>query len=797
MDVDDDDGYSDDDLDAIPHDELSELQNYAIRSTQQKALQNRFAAPTNNVVHGSSRLLSVAANSTSKRTGAIQDYGNQPSSDYGDFDEEMQDGEIFDAAEEPGTNAIKESRAAALPVGEVTQREQWRQQRYAGPQYQQAQAPSLPHLKNDVQAIVQNQRHGKDNVGSPLLNGLGGQPDPQADVVSLRLQLQELREERDALFRAREEAEEALRSKTGEIAIIRANQTKSEKYFEQKMNAVQRGHEAEAARQRLETEKTLAEKEKIAIEKRFLQNDIAESNEQIKNLQRAAKTNWKATTNVGDAGAKEVAPQTPRKYRSAGVRDGFEDDEIEMVSPSKLAYRSKLSTPKVGAKRKRAPANASPAKPLQLSQANGDGDAIMQDRDHQAPSLASGFASNIASNATVTAGVQDRRFQLTQRLLNHRFELDGKRSLEALADFAFPNKSNVPISSLFLDQMATLQAGMNIDHYPVDLALIVASLWKQCVDEKYWSPVYLLNDLASFIFIQSPTAAPSLIDDLVHVIQSTADVNVMPRVRRQLGNLDPDVSTIDCLELLSLMASDCASQKEDITRFWKCMRFDFVAMVLSIHNPIEELHVTLALLRTSVLENTFAMVVPPNDGKQEPSEINIIDLLTRLLVEVPKATKDEEPYDAIEISELRLDVLGLIGAMCSNDHSSRALASSPHAIGRLVWLMNDELDALYDHRHGHELKTQLVNKATRLVFRLRTTHPKLINIHDKLKVVPGFGGVHKHLIALTRLALSEGVYFEEGIEDDVVDCAYEMLEDLSSPEEAEALREAFSTARSR
>lgn len=518
---------------------------------------------------------------------------------------------------------------------------------------------------------------------------------------------------------------------------------------------------------------------------------------QIKNLQRAMKTNWKATNNSGDAEAKEVAPQTPRKYRSAGIRDGFENDEIETISPSKLAYRSKLSTPKVGAKRKRTPANASPVKPLQLSQANGDGDAVMQDRDHQVPSLESEFAANTASGATLVAGVQDRRYQLTQRLLNHRIELDGKRSLEALADFAFPNKSDVPMSTLFLDRMATLQASIDIEHFPVDLAVIVASLWKQCVDEKYWSPIYLLNDLASFIFVQSPTAAASLIDDLVHVIQSTADVNVMPRVRRQLSDLNPDVSTIDCLELLSLMASDCASQKDDITRFWKCMRFDFVAMILSIHNPMEELLVTLALLRTSVLENTFAMVVPPNDGKQEPSEINIIDLLTRLLVEVPKAAKDEDPYDAIEISELRLDVLGLMGSMCSNDHSSRVLASSPHAIGRLVWLMNDELNALYYYRNGHELKTQLVNEATRLLFRLRTAHPKLINIHDKLKVVPGSGGVHKHLIALTRLALSEGVFFEEGIKDDVVDCAYEMLEDLSSPEEAEALRGAFSTARSR
>lgn len=193
MDVDDEDGYSDDDLDALPHDEFSELQNYAIRSTQQTSLETRFAASTNNAVRSEERNLripSVAANSTSKRTGAIQDYSNQPSSDYGDFDEEMPDGEILDTAEEPGTNAIKESRAATLPVGEATQREQWRQQRYARPQYQQIQEPSLPHMGKDVQAMAQDQRHGKDNVDSP---GLGSQPNSQADVVSLRLQLQEVR----------------------------------------------------------------------------------------------------------------------------------------------------------------------------------------------------------------------------------------------------------------------------------------------------------------------------------------------------------------------------------------------------------------------------------------------------------------------------------------------------------------------------------------------------------------------------------------------------------------------------
>lgn len=227
------------------------------------------------------------------------------------------------------------------------------------------------------------------------------------------------------------------------------------------------------------------------------------------------------------------------------------------------------------------------------------------------------------------------------------------------------------------------------------------------------------------------------------------------------------------------------------------MRFDFVAMILNVVQPLNELHVTLDLLRRSVLKETFAMIVPPNDGKQEPSELNLIDLLSRLLVETLKPPKDENPYDTVDVAELRLSVLSLMEEMCENKHSSQALASSQHVIGRLVWVMNDELDALYNHQYGYKERAELVNQATRIVFRLRTDHPQSINMQEKLKIIPGSGGVHKHLIALTRLALSEGIFFEEEIEDDVVECAYEMLEDFSSPEEAEALREAFSTARSK
>lgn len=102
------------------------------------------------------------------------------------------------------------------------------------------------------------------------------------------------------------------------------------------------------------------------------------------------------------------------------------------------------------------------------------------------------------------------------------------------------------------------------------------------------------------------------------------------------------------------------------------MRFDFIAMILNVVQPIEELHVTLGLLRRSVLKDTFAMIVPPNDGKQEPSEMNLIDLLSRLLVETLRPLEDEKPYDVVEIAELRLSVLSLMEEMCMKNHSSLA-----------------------------------------------------------------------------------------------------------------------------
>jgi hypothetical protein len=90
-------------------------------------------------------------------------------------------------------------------------------------------------------------------------------------------------------------------------------------------------------------------------------------------------------------------------------------------------------------------------------------------------------------------------------------------------------------------------------------------------------------------------------------------------------------------------------------------------------------------------------------------------------------------------------------------------------------------------------RIELINQSMRLLYHITTTYPHLINIQERLATTPG--GAHKYLIVLTRLNFSDGIFYEQGIEDDVVECAQHLLENWVTPEEGEALVEAFSSAR--
>ena len=83
-----------------------------------------------------------------------------------------------------------------------------------------------------------------------------------------------------------------------------------------------------------------------------------------------------------------------------------------------------------------------------------------------------------------------------------------------------------------------------------------------------------------------------------------------------------------------------------------------------------------------------------------------------------------------------------------------------------------------------------MNQSVRLLYHFTNVYADEIgNLQEKLSAPPT--SVYKYMITLSRLAFSEGIFFERGIDDDVLDCAHQMLEELVTPEEGEALQKAF------
>ncbi|KAL8688177.1 MAG: hypothetical protein Q9224_004949, partial [Gallowayella concinna] len=105
-----DDGFSDDDLDALPDGTFREMQDKAIIFTQQAAKENHTSRPTAakpqnkapTVLAQGLEKLSVSKDAPFYALQAESDFPDQLSSDYGDMDDDMLDGEIYDTANEPG-----------------------------------------------------------------------------------------------------------------------------------------------------------------------------------------------------------------------------------------------------------------------------------------------------------------------------------------------------------------------------------------------------------------------------------------------------------------------------------------------------------------------------------------------------------------------------------------------------------------------------------------------------------------------------------------------------------------------
>lgn len=137
-DIDEEDGYSDDDLDALPSHDFLKLQHQAFQSTQHQPVhvnsvpQNttfKGLLPHPNIYpqHGSLHFHTHAPTHM-QTSNSFQ----QPSSDYGDIDDEILDGELLDIPEQALVYKPK-NHALQNGAGDAAQLDSWDKQRHAAP----------------------------------------------------------------------------------------------------------------------------------------------------------------------------------------------------------------------------------------------------------------------------------------------------------------------------------------------------------------------------------------------------------------------------------------------------------------------------------------------------------------------------------------------------------------------------------------------------------------------------------------------------------------------------------------
>lgn len=191
-----------------------------------------------------------------------------------------------------------------------------------------------------------------------------------------------------------------LNAKAGEIAIVRSKQDKAAKEHEREMTTLRKLNEEKMAKQLRALEAAKIAQQQAATEREFLKQDLSEEAERVRRLKAR-----EAAEKRGDAGI-----STPRKKKSLAHRDGFDDDEIQIISPSKLSpskFQKKPGTPTRAGKRKRKAVD-SPVAPLDIMHPE---DSFPLEPEQKAPVLDETILASL--------GIQDDRFDVQfSNLLN-------------------------------------------------------------------------------------------------------------------------------------------------------------------------------------------------------------------------------------------------------------------------------------------------------------------------------------------------------------------------------------------
>lgn len=790
----DDDDFGDEDWIELPDNALQQLEQSAITSTQRGSTAPPRAAPKPAIqTYGTTGL---TARSSSRNSGwrpprpqkhiqqnPVRD-PDLPSSDYG-FDDE----DVIDLDQPslviPSASILPTRGVTEPPVPMPAQSTRWGSKAPIDPDTEAAFAAADAELGNG------DGTHG-EWAHAPHL-----QPKPAEDVDILAMQsrIAELEAQQARLVQSEHEARRAAEVKQGEIAIVRSNQEKASKEYERRISVMQKLHIDETSKQKAELEAGRKERDKMETHNRFLQHDLAQEAE------RAKRT---AVSGKGKAGPGETS--TPRKLKRTAMGDGFEDDEVQIISPSRSKDKSREQTPKVGLKRKRL-AQDSPIAPLSFSK----------------PPRKESTQESLPTTVTTKHSEELNRYMFMQRLLNHRPQEEHERSLEALTKYTFPSHGKESLSALVLAAL-TSPLGVDDTNMSLKLSRIILNLWRRCVTEQYYKPVYLLLDLIRFALEHEVAATVvQILQDAVYLcvksislamegvfsLGSYSEFASAEEHASFQANVEPYVDVDEMLDFLKQLCNAASLSSETAALFWRTVSPNSLLLMINKAQSIERSTVVLDMLQTSFTPNSIGCTAESNlDGvpqTQTQREKVLIDRLINMIVDVPQPPKDEPPYIEEEILEFRLEILSTLKRLCQYEHGGIQLAQHRFVIARLIRFLDLQVCKLYttrpaiglvtppDEKPAHTLIAENINATVRLIYHLLRAHSDVINLQQKLSVFRG--GWHKFLISMTRIAFSDRLVFEKGLDDACVEAAHQILDSVLSPEEGEAVMKAVETPR--
>ncbi|OAL39237.1 hypothetical protein AYO20_01555 [Fonsecaea nubica] len=786
--------FDDDDFDNLSESALQQLEYHAILSTQRAQASKHVpltAHQSTNLPQSKIQPLAQSNARFPRAHPAIQRYSTEDDDSFELVGEEG----VPTPVEDQDSYPIRRNQ-----LSDAAQRAQFRQQRYG---QTHGAVPRPP----DDEADYGRQRvsfdaasaHGLHHGAATRLDEMSLDTPPRQAGTAARdtshNRVDELLREREELARELQAVRDTVSMQKGEISIIRANFEKESKVYDRQIGALKKSMEEESAKHTAALNALAEKNHNITTQFQFLKQEHNQGLQETKTLRQRLK----------DKQAERDADltTTPKRGVASSLRDGFNDDDIMLMSPSKSAGRSKPPTPTAAGKRKRKPDRPSPVKPLVLRPSN----TASQNEMPPPPQPLQPIEPIIP---IVRKDKQaEHNLMFLQSIIEYRLTSSKEPVFEALLKFAFPSNPSKTFSGLLWEGIAQLGG----KRFPADLLQLLLDMWSKSLKEQYYSPIATLREIANQIIDLDMLLIDSgIITAIIPVLKSTITINAEKRFQHSPVNhttygkirqtpqsvLNPEVDGTSCLELMLTVAYAVSDDPELIALLWRLVDHEFILMMLNAWQPISDIALMLRLLATSILPSTFGSICV--DGPQSKVEHWLMSRICSLLRETPNVDEGVVKYTTQDFCQLRIEAMDLlirIGLTSSphphNDpshHGSLLIANDTNAIARIVRSLYDQVSAMYSlHPTTHTLHASLINKTVFLLYHLLQLHSSAIQLPEKLSVING--GVHRHRVVLTRLAFSEGFVVDKYISDETVAMATQMLEESVTPDEADELLKCF------